>query len=687
MNNTESNRTRLLDLQNRLPILVCILIAATAYAQTARSIIRLAKQSASEERLQNLPESETKLLAKMPLNSYHFGSWTQGVAAEPQRLTLEFSAASTITAIASTPDFKVMPGGTCEKGRSYQPFSSCELLVAFTPQGAGHRMGKLTVTHTASNSAQSFALTGFAYVPVVSFVPSVISTVPATASAGSGLISGARNIAIDSGDILYLADTGNNRVGFIDSSGKLTNLATGYTAPNSVTVDTFGEVYFALNGSNNMYEVYDYGPVVQVNGTGTASCTYSAPCNLNSEAPGQPAQLSTDGNNNLFFADSHRGAALVVAQPLPATMAFLYDPFPYQTNPVSAFAIDRNDNLYSMWANGGVCEIVSQTLSDAANSNVRFTKIVGGHTCGFSGDGGEAGGAEIGAQVGQIAFDVAGNIYFSDTANNRVRRIDALTGIIHTIAGNGTTGDKGDNGSAIGASVGAPAGVSADSQGQVYILASSPTAGATQVVRKVGTMGILTFPATGQGKSSSPLILNVSNTGTTNLNFLRNTITGANAADFTIDPNTTSCNFSAGNNLYAGQSCQIGVIFTPSAVGARSATLTLVDNTVTGTNAVKLTGTATLAATVKFTTPSAGQKIASGTTVKLAVKVTSAAPAPTGNVRFLVDGKFVAAAAITAGSASVNAGTLAVGTHKVTANYVGDKYHSTASASETISIN
>ena len=671
-----------------LVAVLSFLMVGSVFGQSPKPAIRLVKQDVSGARLQVLPEQERALVAKMPDNFYHFGSVTGAEAASPQWLTLEFSVATQITRISSTPDFKVLQGGTCEAGRYYQAESSCQLLVQFTPQGAGHRLGKVTVNHTASETPTSISLLAFAQFPVVSFVPSTISTVPATTSGGKGVFSGARNLAVDSGDVLYIADTGNNGIADIDSSGALKYLATGYTAPLGVTVDTFGEVYFTLPASNLMYEIYDYGPVVQINGTGTAPCTYSAPCTLSTEALGAPGLLSTDGYNNLFLTDSHQGAALVRAQPLPATVAFLYDPFPFQTNPVSAFAVDRSDNLYSVWANGGDCEIVASSLYDAANSIVRFTKVVGGHTCGFSGDGGQAAGAEMGGVVGQVAFDLAGNLYFTDTSNSRVRRVDAF-GIIRTIAGNGSVGNSGDSGPATAASLDNPLGVAVDSQGQVYVTSQSSTTGSAEVVRKVGPTGSLAFGSTKHGTSSATRLVNVANTGTNTLTFIRNTITGTNPSEFTIDPNTTNCDFAAGNFLPIGQSCQIGVIFKPAAtaVGTRSAVLNLVDNAISGVNIVNLSGIASTLAVVKFTSPLAGTVLASGANVMLAVSVSAnQGPAPTGKVNFSVDGSFVASASITSGKASVNVGALAAGDHTVLAAYTGDKYHPAAKASEKITV-
>jgi Bacterial Ig-like domain (group 3) len=664
---------------------LALLSAYGASAESATPAIRLIKPETSEARLQLLPDTERAFVAKMSANFYHFGAVSASDLKSPQTLTFQFSQSTQIARISSTPDFTIVPGGTCAEGRAYEALSTCQLLVAFTPRGAGHRLGQLAITHTASNAPSNFSLTGFAYVPVVSFVPSIITTVPATVSGTTGLLNGAVNIATDSGDNLYIADTLNGNVDLIDSSGALKPLATGYTSPLGITTDQFGEVYFTTPSTGTMYEIYGYGPVVRASGTGTASCPASSPCSLGSEGLGTPGTLSTDGYNNLFFVDSHQGAALVEAQPLPAQLIFLYDPFPYQTNPSSPIVADQNDNIYSLWTNGGECEIVRGSLSDAENSNVRFTKLIGGHICGFSGDGGQAGSAEMGAKVGQMAFDLAGNFYFSDTVNNRVRRVDAESGIIRTIAGKGTAGNAGDGKSATAATLNAPSGVAVDSQGQVYITNLSATTGTAEVIRKVGTTGTITFGSIVQGKPSTALTVNVANTGTSALTITRETITGTNAADFTIDPTSTSCDFTSGNYLYAGTSCQIGVVFKPSAVGTRTATLTLVDNTVNYENKVTLSGTGATAATVKFTSP--GATPASGTSVKLAVTVTSAAgPAPTGKVNFRVDGALIGSGTIASGAASVSVGKLAVGTHHLVAAYVGDKYHPASQALKTITI-
>ncbi len=64
--------------------------------------------------------------------------------------------------------------------------------------------------------------------------------------------------------------------------------------------------------------------------------------------------------------------------------------------------------------------------------------IAGNGTSGFSGDGGPATSASLYGPAG-VTVDAAGNIYIADTCNYRIRKVDASTGSITTVAGNGTT--------------------------------------------------------------------------------------------------------------------------------------------------------------------------------------------------------------------------------------------------------
>ena len=101
-----------------------------------------------------------------------------------------------------------------------------------------------------------------------------------------------------------------------------------------------------------------------------------------------------------------------------------------------------------------------------------------------------------------IALDTRGNLYIADTGNHRIRRVDALTGIITTVAGTGESGFSGDGGPATSALLNTPNAIAVDNAGNIYI--SSGGAGESDVynrrIRRIDSSGIITTVAgTGEG--------------------------------------------------------------------------------------------------------------------------------------------------------------------------------------------
>ena len=96
-----------------------------------------------------------------------------------------------------------------------------------------------------------------------------------------------------------------------------------------------------------------------------------------------------------------------------------------------------------------------------------ITTAVGTGEKGFAGDGGPAAQAMLNGPF-DLAFDPAGNLYFADTFNHRIRRVDSRSGIITTIAGSGDAGYSGDGGPALEAALNEPYGVVVDRAGNVY---------------------------------------------------------------------------------------------------------------------------------------------------------------------------------------------------------------------------
>jgi trimeric autotransporter adhesin len=100
-----------------------------------------------------------------------------------------------------------------------------------------------------------------------------------------------------------------------------------------------------------------------------------------------------------------------------------------------------------------------------------ITTVAGDGTSEYSGDGGPATSAGLKYPRG-IALDASGNIYIADAGANRIRMVTKSTGIITTVVGNGREGYSGDGGPATSASLVYPSSVAFDASENMYILVS-----------------------------------------------------------------------------------------------------------------------------------------------------------------------------------------------------------------------
>jgi len=115
-------------------------------------------------------------------------------------------------------------------------------------------------------------------------------------------------------------------------------------------------------------------------------------------------------------------------------------------------------------------------IADSTNNRIRrvdattgiITTIAGTGAFGFGGDGGLATAAEFRSPNG-LVFDAAGNLFIADSSNNKIRRVDAATGIITTVAGTGAGGFSGDGGLATAAELNLPRGLAIDAAGNLFI--------------------------------------------------------------------------------------------------------------------------------------------------------------------------------------------------------------------------
>ena len=125
-----------------------------------------------------------------------------------------------------------------------------------------------------------------------------------------------------------------------------------------------------------------------------------------------------------------------------------------------------------------------------------ISTVVGTGQAGHSGDGGPAAQACLDNPF-DVAFDRAGNLYLSDTFNHCIRRVDASTGVIDTIAGRGEAGYSGDGGRASEALLNEPYGIVLDADGNLYFADRL-----NRRVRRVDTRGVITTVA-GTGEAVS----------------------------------------------------------------------------------------------------------------------------------------------------------------------------------------
>ncbi len=156
----------------------------------------------------------------------------------------------------------------------------------------------------------------------------------------------------------------------------------------------------------------------------------------------------------------------------PATAAYLLHP--------RDVVVDKHGNVY-------FTEIDNEVIRKIDTSGIIST-VAGTNVLGFSGDGASALGAQIAAPIG-IALDRIGNIYFADYNNGRIRKVDTA-GIINTVAGTGVFGYNGDSIAATIAQLGSADGVAVDSLGDIYIADHL-----NHRIRKVNTSGIITTVA------------------------------------------------------------------------------------------------------------------------------------------------------------------------------------------------
>jgi sugar lactone lactonase YvrE len=259
-------------------------------------------------------------------------------------------------------------------------------------------------------------------------------------------------------------------------------------SPIGVAVDPIGNVYIAEAGSHRIRRVSLAGTISTVAGIGVAGSGGDGGQAIRAML-NTPTGVAVDTGGNLYVADQYgnrlrRVTPFGVIQTIAGTGA-------QGSTGDNGLAV----NATLLWPRGVAVDSAGNVyVSEYGGARVRkvsptglITTVAGTGSQAFGGDGGLATEASLRWPAG-LAVDNSGNLYIADRDNHRVRKVD-VSGIITTVAGNGTSGNAGDGGAATSAQLCLPEGVAVDALGNLYI------ANACGNLRKVDQSGTITTVA------------------------------------------------------------------------------------------------------------------------------------------------------------------------------------------------
>ncbi len=270
----------------------------------------------------------------------------------------------------------------------------------------------------------------------------------------------------------------------VDGTAPSTGSASGYSLPINVTgMVTLKAIasapgYLTSAPVSGTYKVSAFAPLITtVAGTGTSGFYGSGGPALSVLISG-PKGVAVDKSNNLYFSDSPNNVIWMISASTGTASIFAGTGSSGHTGDGAAavnatlanpegLAFDSVGNLYI--ADNGNNEIRKVTASTGIIST-----YAGGvnNFNGSIGDGGPATSAVLSSPT-TVGLDSANNLYIADTYNYRVRKVAAATGIITTVAGNGTSTYSGDGGPATSASLQPPDSIAVDSAGNFYLASSN----------------------------------------------------------------------------------------------------------------------------------------------------------------------------------------------------------------------
>lgn len=405
-----------------------------------------------------------------------------------------------------------------------------------------------------------------------------------------------QGVAVDGAGNLYIADTSNNRIRRVDAAtGIITTVAgngsQGYNGdgglatsaslylPAAVLVDAHGNLYIADTG-NRIVRFINIRTGIITTVAGTPNLTTFDPTSIGDGGPAtaaeldSPAALALDTAGNLYIADSLNnrirevsaangtistvggtGAASFTGDGGLATAATLNQP--------TGIGLDEANNLY-------IADSGNNRIREVTAGNGDINTVAGTGATTYNGDSpspGTATSTNLNFPTG-LAVDATGNVYFSDHASDRIRELNTGAGEVVTLAGTGTAGFTGDGGLASAAEVNLPVGLAVDEAGDLYVAdagsndvrqisygfhwPSAEVATATPVTHTI-------FIETTSSMTLTPPTIGLAENG--KQEFTVGTVGG------------TGCTMDGSTTVTMGTVCQVPVSFNPAYPGERTGAL------------------------------------------------------------------------------------------------------------------
>ena len=656
--------------------------------------------------LRNIVLLPILLVAGVQAQTVQFpGSTAVGLPAVPQIATVAIKASGTISTIkvrtlgSDGYDFANAGVGTCTASASFSAGQSCTFSVDFKPTAPGDRRGAVVLLDSNGNTLGSVLLDALATGSVGVFIPGTISTFAGDGYwiyAGDGVAATQApiflpfGIAVDAAGDIFLADSSNTRVRMVTAStGIISTVAgngvagsngdggaatsAGISNPTGVALDPAGNLYFADNGNNAIRRVDAFtGLISTVAGSlGTHGYTGDGAAATSATLNG-PNGICFDSAGNLYIADTGNNVVRMVS----AATGFIST---VAGTGVASYTGDGtraiNATLNQPW---GVT--VSSTgvmvIADQANNAIRqvnaagvISTVAGNGSAGISGDSEPAIDAQLNIPS-SVAIDVAGNLYIADTGNNRVRKVNASTGIITTIAGSNSESISGDGGPANVAGIYGPYGLAIDGQGSLYIADTFHNR-----IRKVAANGAsLVYPAIRSGRTSTPMPQTLENDGNATMNISSVTPVSNSA----VDGPSTTCLPGALTEL---SKCIIGADFAPTMVGnSIMGSINISSDASNSPDILTLSGQVLNVDPATIIVTSSVNPSITGSAVVFTVTATSAGTTPTGTVTLLDGTTVLSTVTLASGIARYTTSTLIAGSHSITATYAGDSSNSSATS-------